>query len=77
VTSVLAAATFRERRACQIGQPKRGIQFTVGQQTGVGSNPAAVELQPQAAVEIDPQGTIIRFTRWVFHAREPHPPTTC
>jgi hypothetical protein len=26
-----------------------------------------MELQPQAAVEIDPQGTVIRFTRWVFH----------
>jgi hypothetical protein len=26
-----------------------------------------VELQLQAAVEIDPQGPVIRFTRWVFH----------
>jgi hypothetical protein len=26
-----------------------------------------VEFQLQAAVEIDPQGTVISFTRWVFH----------
>jgi hypothetical protein len=29
--------------------------------------PAAVELQPQVAVEIDLQATIIRVTLWVFH----------
>jgi hypothetical protein len=26
-----------------------------------------VEFQPQAAVEINPQGTVIRFTSWVSH----------
>ena len=55
VTGVLATAAFRQRRASQIGQPERIIQFAVGQQSGVGGDPAAVEFQLQAAVEIDPQ----------------------
>jgi hypothetical protein len=77
MAGVLAAPSIRQRPPGEIGQRKGVVEFAVGQQTGVGSDPAAVELRPQAAVEIDPQGTIIRFTRWVFHAREPRPPTTC
>ncbi|SPE35166.1 hypothetical protein SBBP1_790004 [Burkholderiales bacterium] len=33
----------------------------------IGGDAAAMEFQLQAAVEIDPQRAIIRFTRWVFH----------
>jgi len=39
----------------------------VDQDSGIGGDAAAVEFQLQAAVEIDPQRAIIRFTRWMFH----------
>ncbi len=64
---VPAAAAFRKGITGQIGQPEGVVQLPVGQQPGVGGDPAAVELQPQPTVEIDPQGTVIRFTRWVVH----------
>ena len=69
VPGVLAAAALGQRRASQIGQAERVVQFTVGQQPGIGGDPAAVEFQLQTTVEIDPQGPVIRFTRWVFHPR--------
>ena len=69
VPGVLAAAAFRQRRTRQIGQPKRIIQFAIGQQSAVRGDTATVEFQPQPPVEINPQGAIIRFTRWVFHPR--------
>jgi hypothetical protein len=53
----------------EIGQPKRVVQFAVGQQAGVAGDAAAVEFQPQATVEIEPQRSVIRFTRRVFHER--------
>jgi hypothetical protein len=53
---VLAAPSIRQRLPGEIGQRKGVVELAVGQQTGVGSDPAAVELQPQAAVEIDPLG---------------------
>jgi hypothetical protein len=67
MAGVLAEPGIRQRLPGEIGQHKGVVEFAVGQPTGVGSDPATVKLQPQAAVEIDPQGTVIRFTRWVFH----------
>ena len=60
-------AALRQRRASQIGQPERVVQFAERQQASVGGDAAAMEFQLQAAVEIDPQTAVIRFTRWVFH----------
>jgi hypothetical protein len=77
VTGVLATAALRQHRTRQIGQPERIVQFPVGQQTGVGGDPAAVEFQLEAAVKIDPQRPIIRFTRCVYHPRPPDPAITC
>jgi hypothetical protein len=74
--SVLAAPTLRQRRARRIGQPERVVQFPVGQQAGVGGDAAAVKFQLQPPVEINPQSTAIRFTRWVFHARPSDSTTT-
>ena len=74
VPGVLATTAFRQRRPRHIGQPERVIQFAVSKPSGVGGDPAAVEFQLQAAVEIDPKRTIIRFTRRVFHPRAPHRP---
>jgi hypothetical protein len=69
VASVLAPAALRQRRTRQIGQPKGVVQFSVDKDYGVGGDPATVELQLQSAVDLDPQGAIISFTRRVFHER--------
>ena len=74
---VLATTAFRQRRPRHIGQPERVIQFAVSEPSGVGGDPAAVEFQLQAAVEINPKRNLIRFTRWVFHPRAPASTTTC
>ena len=44
--------------AGRYGQPEGIVEFAVGQQSGVGGDPRAVELQIQAAVEIEPERTI-------------------
>ncbi len=67
MAGVPATAAFRQRAAGQVGQPEGVVQVPVGQQPGVGGDAAAVELQPQATIEIDPQGAVIRFTRRVVH----------
>ena len=77
VARVLATAALRQRRTRQIGQPERVVEFAVGEQSGVGGDAAAVEFQLQAAVEIDPQSAVIRFTRWVFHEPTTMTNTTC
>jgi hypothetical protein len=73
MAGVLATAALRQRRTGQVGQPERVVEFPVGQQPGVGGDAAAVEFQLQAAVEIDPERPIIRFTCWVFHPRASNP----
>jgi hypothetical protein len=47
----------------------RGVQFSIGQQSCVGRDPATVEFQSQPKVEIDRQGAVTRFTCWVFYPR--------
>lgn len=69
VTGVLAPATVRQHAGGQVGQTQSVVQFAVGEQSGVGRDPAAAELQLQAPVEPDPQGAVVRFTRRVFHER--------
>jgi hypothetical protein len=67
VAGVPTAAAFRQDAAGRLGQPQRIVELAVGEQPGVGGDAAAVELQLQAAAEIDPQRPVIRFTRRVFH----------
>ena len=67
VTGILASAALRQQRTREICEADRVIQFSVNKDAGIGGDATAVEFQPQAAVEIDPQGTVIRFTRWVLH----------
>lgn len=74
VAGVLARAAFRQDIARQISEAERIVQFTVDQDAGIGGDATSMEVEPQAAVKIDPQGTVIRFTRWVFH--EPAAMTT-
>ena len=65
VARVLATPQVRQRRPAKIGQAKNIVQFPVGQEPSVRGNLAAVELQLQAAVEIDPQMRLSGFTRRV------------
>jgi hypothetical protein len=67
VVGVLASTAFRQDTAGQISEAECVIQFSVDQDAGIGGDAAAVEFQLQAAVEIDPERPIIRFTRRVFH----------
>ena len=77
VAGVPAAAALRQDAAGQIGQPQRVVEVAVGEQPGVGGDAAAVELQLQAAVEIDPQRPVIQFTRWVFHGAATEDAASC
>ena len=77
MAGVLAAPSIRQRLPGEIGQPEGIVEFAVGKQSGVRGDPTAVELQPQPAVEIDPDGPVIRFTRWVSHACTADPMLTC
>ena len=43
------------------------VEFAIGQQPGIGGEPRTMELELQAAVKIEPEGTITRFTRRVLH----------
>jgi hypothetical protein len=53
------------------------IEFPEGEETGVGRDPGAVELQLQATVEFEPKTGLSRFTRWVFHLRPPARQLSC
>jgi hypothetical protein len=74
VAGVLATAAFRQHRSRKISEAEHVIQFSMRQDAGIGGDATAMEFQPQAAVEINPQSAVIRFTRWVFH--EPTTMTT-
>jgi hypothetical protein len=52
--AVLADARVNETIANHVGQPERVIEFTIGEQSGVGGDPGAMKLELQAAVEIKP-----------------------
>ena len=58
VARVLATPPIRQRRAREIGQAEGVVQFTIGEQSGVGGDARTVEFQPQATVEIDPQSAV-------------------
>ncbi len=65
MTRVLASTQVRQRRAAEVGQAENLVQLAIGQEPSVRGDLAAVELQFQATVEIDPQMRLTGFTRWV------------
>ena len=77
VAGVLAAAAFRQDATGQIGQPEGVIQFPVGQQSAIGGDAASMELQLQAAVEIELQRPVVQFTCWVFHGAATEDDASC
>jgi hypothetical protein len=65
--TVLAGACVGQRICSRIGQAQRIVQFSEGQQSGIGGNRRTAKLEQQAAIKIEPQSASIRFTRRVRH----------
>ena len=55
VASVLAGACLRQSLAAACGQSEHVVQFAIRQQSAIGGDHRAAELEHQAAVEIEPQ----------------------
>ena len=66
VLAVLARARINEFIADRQGKAKDIIEFAIGLQSGVGRDFGTVELQLQAAAEIQSQNSIFRFARRVI-----------
>jgi hypothetical protein len=69
VTTVPAGSRVGKNTASHLRQPKNVVEFPKSQQTGVRRDLRTMKLQLQTTVEIEPQNTAIRFTRWVCHNR--------
>ena len=69
--AVLARPAVGQDIARQCGQPQGIVEFTIGEQSGVGGDPRAVELKLQSAVETGPKWAAIRFTLRVPHQNRP------
>ena len=65
MAAVLAGARVGEHLARHRGQPECVVEFAVCQQSRIGRDHGAAKLEHQAAVEIEPENVIIRFTRRV------------
>ena len=66
MAAVPAGARIGEHVAGHCAETEGVVEFAIGQQSGIGGDPRAMELQLHAAVEIEPERTIDRFTRWVL-----------
>ena len=77
MATILAGAAIGELVTGRVGQAQRVIQLAIGQQPGIGGDRSAAKLKHQAAVEIEPQRTPIRFTRRVRHCYPVRSPTRC
>jgi hypothetical protein len=67
MAAVLTGARIGERIACNHRQAEHVIEFAIGQQSGIRGHHGAAKLEHQAAVEIEPENPIVRFTRRVRH----------
>jgi hypothetical protein len=56
-----------ERIACNHRQAEYVIEFALGQQSGIRGHHRAAKLKHDAAVKIEPENPILRFTRRVRH----------
>ena len=65
--AVPTSACVGERIACNHGQAEHVIEFAIGQQSGIRGHHRAAKLEHHAAVEIEPENPIVRFTRRVRH----------
>ena len=67
MAAVLAGAGIGEHVTGHRAEAQGIVEFAIGQQPSIGGDPRTMELKLQAPVEIEPEGTITRFTRWVLH----------
>ncbi len=67
MTPVLASTQIRQHRPAEIGQAENLVQLAIGQEPSIGGDPATMEFQLQAAVEIDPQRWEFGFTHRIRH----------
>ncbi len=71
VPTVLAGARIDRLMAGHVRQAERVIRLAAGRPSGVGGDSSTVELELQAAVEIEPKRPVNRFTRRVRHMPRP------
>ena len=76
VVTVLPATCVREYVPGNLGQSDRIIQFSVRQQSSIGSNLGTVELKLEPAVKIQSQNPLFRFTHRVSHTNTQSLPIT-
>jgi hypothetical protein len=58
MAAVLASACIGEHVPGHSAETESVIEFAIGQQSGIGRDPGAMELKLHAAVEIEPERTI-------------------
>jgi len=69
VPAILTGAGVGQNLARHVRQSECVVEFLICQQPRVGGHDRSTKLQPQAAVEINPQDAVLRFTRRVRHRR--------
>ncbi len=69
VPCVVGYTVVAENIPGHLGKLESVIEFSVGKKTSVSGDLGAVELQLQAAVEIDPMASLFSFTHRVCHIR--------
>lgn len=67
MAAVLAVAGIGKRLPGNHRQAESVVAFAIGEQSGVGCDPATIELKLYPAVETGPERVLNRFTRWVLH----------
>ena len=68
MSPVPAPTQIRQSRPRRRRQAERLIQLAIGEQPGIRSDVAAVELQLEATIEPELNRVFYRFTRWMRHA---------
>jgi hypothetical protein len=71
VTRILTASAVEELSDCDIGELEGIVEFTVSEQATIGTEPGAMEFEPDPAVEHWPQRRLSGFTRRVPHHQAP------
>ena len=67
MAAIPAGARIRQQVTRHRAETEGVVEFTVGQQSSIGGDLGAMELQLQPAVEIEPERALDRFTRRVRH----------
>ena len=67
MAAIPAGARIRQQVTRHRAETEGVVEFTIGQQSGIGGDPRAMELELQPVVEIEPQRALDRFTRRVRH----------